>query len=329
MAPKHHWGSKRNDVSSVPRALPFPWAARRRRHVLEIKSAGRCQWTQHTLFSKSIQKPTPSSDFIPFSSLFRLKHLENTLGTVKQIPEDSFIHSIHFPVLRNTMKSKQMITGRRTGISFPPWMRNRNARNLMWNAEEHTFSAMESKHSAIKPRPQIHPKVQAETEQGMQTCLQKGLTYTVYPLTATSCVGRKELKPSQVSPRRWLVGKQGRMQGNGCVSEYMLNGISSQETANNFGNREERNPQGQKSIGLTKTRQRPRPSSMKQEQISLVWLDLPFEGEKQAVGKCRQMWVSQQSRESGKKTKSCIRQNLSSSRLCAASQSTCSSWSQP
>lgn len=168
------------------------------------------------------------------------------------------------------MKSKQMITGRRTGISFPPWMRNRNARNLMWNAEEHTFSAMESKHSAIKPRPQIHPKVQAETEQGMQTCLQKGLTYTVYPLTATSCVGRKELKPSQVSPRRWLVGKQGLMQGNGCVSEYMLNGISSQETANNFGSREERNPQGQKSIGLTKTRQRPRPSSMKQEQISLV-----------------------------------------------------------
>ena len=156
-------------------------------------------------------------------------------------------------------------------------------------------------------------------------------TYTVYPLTATSCVGRKELKPSQVSPQRWLVGKQGRMQGNWCVSEYMLNGISSQETANNFGSREERNPQGQKSIGLTKTRQRPRPSSMKQEQISLVWLDLllPFEGQKQAVGKCRQMWVSQQSRESGKKTKSCIRQNLSSSRLCAASQSTCSSWSQP
>ena len=96
------------------------------------------------------------------------------------------------------------------------------------------------------------------------------IPYThVYPLTATSCVGRKELKPSQVSPRRWLVG-QGRMQGNGCVSEYMLNGISSQETANNFGNREERNPQGQKSIGLTKTRQRPRPSSIKQEQISLV-----------------------------------------------------------
>ena len=184
----------------------------------------------------------------------------------------SFIHSIHFPVLRNTMKSKQMITGRRTGISSPPWMRNRNARNLMWNAEEHTFSAMESKHSAIKPRP-LHPKVQAETEQRMQTCLQKGLAeliLTVYPLTATRCVGWKELKPSQVSPRRWLVGKQGRMQGNGCVSEYMLNGISSQETANNFGNREERNPQGQKSIGLTKTRQRPRPSSIEQEQISLL-----------------------------------------------------------
>ena len=180
MAPKHHWGSKRNDVSSVPRALPFPWAARRRRHVLEIKSAGRCQWTQHTLFSKSIQKPTPSSDFIPSSSLFCLKHLENTLGTVKQIPEDSFIHSIHFPVLRNTMNSKQMIAGRRTGISSPPWMRNRNARNLMWNAEEHTFSAMESKHSAIKPRPQIHPKAQAETEQRMQTCLQKGLAEHIY-----------------------------------------------------------------------------------------------------------------------------------------------------
>jgi hypothetical protein len=68
----------------------------------------------------------------------------------------------------------------------------------------------------LQPRPQI-PKVQAETEQQMQTCLQKGLAeliLTVYPLTATSCVGRKELKPSQVSPRQWLVGKQGQMQGN-------------------------------------------------------------------------------------------------------------------
>ena len=42
--------------------------------------------------------------------------------------------------------------------------------------------------------------------------------------------------------------------------------------------------------------------------------------------KNRHMWVSQQSRESGKKTKSCIRQNLSSSRLCArVSPSICSS----
>jgi hypothetical protein len=49
----------------------------------------------------------------------------------------------------------------------------------MWNAEEHTFSAMESKHSAIKPRP-LHPKVQAETEQRMQTCLQKGLAEHIY-----------------------------------------------------------------------------------------------------------------------------------------------------
>ena len=37
--------------------------------------------------------------------------------------------------------------------------------------EEHIFSAMEPQHSAIKPRPQIHLKVQAETEQQMQTCL--------------------------------------------------------------------------------------------------------------------------------------------------------------
>ena len=94
MAPKHHWGSKRNDVSSVPRALPFPWAARRRRHVLEIKSAGRCQWTQHTLFSKSIQKPTPSSDFIPSSSLFCLKKSWKHVGNSKT---DSwrFIHPLN------------------------------------------------------------------------------------------------------------------------------------------------------------------------------------------------------------------------------------------
>ena len=168
------------------------------------------------------------------------------------------------------MKSKQMITGRRTGSS-PPWMRNRNARNLRmrksilsqpWNP-----NILQSNHG-----PRYTPKSKQKPSKECKHVSRKDWqnTYTVYPLTATSCVGRKELKPSQVSPRRWLVGKQGLMQGNGCVSEYMLNGISSQETANNFGSREERNPQGQKSIGLTKTRQRPRPSSMKQEQISLV-----------------------------------------------------------
>ena len=34
-------------------------------------------------------------------------------------------------------------------------------------------------------------------------------TNVTYALLATSCVGPKELKPSQASPQRWLVGKQG------------------------------------------------------------------------------------------------------------------------
>ena len=98
------------------------------------------------------------------------------------------------------------------------------------------------------------PKVQTENESNKCTHLSRISSthmykYVTYALLATSCVGPKELKPSQVgpkelkpsqvSPQRWLVGEQ-----DSCVlptandmetyrascSECMLNGISSRET---------------------------------------------------------------------------------------------------
>ena len=132
---------------------------------------------------------------------------ENSLKAIRQMRGGSFIHSIHFPVLRNTIMRK-MKTGMRTGIGSPPWMQTETSGPEiscgMWrSAPSQPWSPnfLQSKHC---PR---YPKVQAETEQRMQTCSKN--TNVTYALLATSCVGPKELKPSQASPQRWLVGKQG------------------------------------------------------------------------------------------------------------------------
>ena len=99
---------------------------------------------------------------------------ENSLKAIRQMRGGSFIHSIHFPVLRNTIMRK-MKTGRRTGIGSPPWMQTETSGPEiscgMWRSvpsQPWSPNFLQSKHC---PR---YPKVQAETEQRMQTCLKKG-----------------------------------------------------------------------------------------------------------------------------------------------------------
>ena len=136
---------------------------------------------------------------------------ENSLKAIRQMRGGSFIHSIHFPVLRNTIMRK-MKTGRRTGISSPPWMQTEIS-GLKFHVEcggvcllshgAQTFSNQSIARDIPKSKRKRSNRCKHVSRKDSKN------TNVTYALLATSSVGPKELKPSQASPQRWLVGKQG------------------------------------------------------------------------------------------------------------------------
>ena len=84
-------------TATTSAAFPSLLAVRRQRHSWRLNLRADVHQL-NTLFSKAFRNQRPRltlSYVIPLSSLFSRTHLENTLAAVKQIPEDSFIHSIH------------------------------------------------------------------------------------------------------------------------------------------------------------------------------------------------------------------------------------------
>ena len=248
----------------------------------------------------------------------------------------SFIHSIHFPVLRNTIMRK-MKTGMRTGIGSPPWMQTETSgpeiscgmwRSVPSQPWSPNFPCNQSIARDI-------PKSKRKPSNGCKHVSRKDSknTNVTYALLATSCVGPKELKPSQASPQRWLVGKQGwhvlptanGWHGNAQSIMFWIHAESTVppwktllHVSGKFG---ETNPQSQNEIYWTgqNGRQRLRLPLMKQLYNQSLWtLCFVSVYHWRTNTGCRQMWVSQQSQESGKKTKSSIEQNSSvpRSRVC-------------